>query len=296
MEGHDRADETGGAHTGARRVAGHREERGRDRAEDRTREGRGDPDLRVAHNIGDLQHRGTDALGNETAELVFAVGRHGKADHLSGTADDGGAGGEAGEAEGDADGGRRDGEREGEAHQDGNDNSHKQRLLLGAPVDRCTDGVHQGGDGRADEQADRGAGENGHERGDENVKLGLAGDERADLLRGKGGEKRAERFAGQSGERDGSPRDDRGGKRADETRDGGGDGDHRAALEAAGDGDADSGTREDFGKRGDRGEERTDRAGDVGGDLREDGADDEGTEKALRHCGQTVDEEVMKCL
>ena len=131
----------------------------------------GQPDAGIADDIAHLEHGGAQSLTHQAAPAVFPKGEDRKAHHLGAAPRHGGAPRQAGEAQGVADGGGGDGQGKKNAHQHRYDDPHQERLQLGGPHD---DRAHAGGrlaDGGCPPHGQRGAHEDGHEGGDQNVHL-----------------------------------------------------------------------------------------------------------------------------
>ena len=88
------ANQSAGAHTGAGGGIGHSKQAGGNGTQHCRGQCGCNPDLRMAHNIGKLQHRSTDALADQTAPAVFPEAGYGKAHHLTAAAHDCRAGGQ----------------------------------------------------------------------------------------------------------------------------------------------------------------------------------------------------------
>ena len=149
------------------------EHAGSQRAGDGTGQRGCDPDAGVLDDVAHLQHAGAKALTHQTAHTVFLVAHHGKADHLGTAACHGSTAGKAGQAQRGADGGRGNGQSQRNAHDDGHQNAHDQRGLLGGPHDQGAHLTCGGTDGGGDQHGKAHAGKNGHQRGYEDVHAGL---------------------------------------------------------------------------------------------------------------------------
>ena len=235
----------------------------------------------VAH----LQHGGADALGDEAGDAVFPIAGHGEAHHLRAAAGRGrarrqkqalahdfalGHGEDHGRQRRRGDG---RGQRQTEDH--GDDDAHGDGLQRGGHFQKPL----QGGDGVVDARGrpggDKAAGDDGDDGHDDDVHLGLAGDEVAQFRADHGGEVGPHRAAELIAER---------------ARGGGGKHGQRRDLEAIGDGHADGrahhrrGGGDDLAIAGEEVERRDHRK------LREDQADDERGEQAQRHGAHGVEQ------
>ena len=172
------------------------EQAGGQRAGDGTGQRGGDPDAGVLDDVAHLQHAGAQALTHQTAYTVLAVAHHGKAHHLGAAARHGGTAGQTGQAQCGADGCRGDGQGEGYAHDHRHQNAHDQRGLLGGPHDQ---GAHLAGgcaDGGGDEHGQTDAHKDGHQRGDQDVHLGLLAHGLAQFSGHDGNDQHGQRAAG----------------------------------------------------------------------------------------------------
>ncbi len=111
----------------------------------------------MAYDVGHLEHRGADALRDQTAEFVFTVAHYGKADHLTATANSGGTCGNSRKAERNTDGGRADGKRQSHTHKNGNDYAHHHGMAFNAEVYERADPFHKGRDRRTQKNSHDGA-------------------------------------------------------------------------------------------------------------------------------------------
>ena len=275
LERLQRPDQAGGAHARAIGRVRHAEHGGRDRAEHGGGERGRQPDLRAAHDVRELQHRGADPLREQAAQPVVPVGGHGKADHLAAAADAGRAGGDAVDADGHADGSRGDrrGQRQADHHRD--DDAHGDGLQLRSGVDERAQIRHERVDPRPDEDARQTAGADGDQRREHDVDGRFARHERAQLRAHHGAQIRADRAAERIAERTGRRRGEEH-QRPHLHAPGGAHADGRAG------GGADVRQRVEHGLR-----VRKERQLH---DLPDDRADDERGEQAERHAPHCVDE------
>ena len=124
----------------------HAENACRDGARHSGSERRRKPDARVLDDVRHLQHGSADALRKEAAPAVIAEADDRKADHLRTAACNGRAARKARQTERRADGRAGNRQRQCNADDDGNENTHEERLLGGCPHDQ----VAHAGSRRAD--------------------------------------------------------------------------------------------------------------------------------------------------
>lgn len=89
VERADLSDQAAGAHACAAGDIGHLEADGSNRGEDCAGERGRYPNQRVFHDVGHLQHTGSQALAEQARPAVFFETHHGEADHLRAAADGG---------------------------------------------------------------------------------------------------------------------------------------------------------------------------------------------------------------
>ena len=126
---------------------------------------------------------------------VFLIAHDGEADHLGAAARHSGTAGKAGQAQRGADGGRGDGQSQCDAHDDRDEDAHQEGSLLGGPHDEGAHLTCGGTDGGGDEHREADAGEDGHQRGHEDVDAGLLADGFAQLSGHDGDDEDGQRAA-----------------------------------------------------------------------------------------------------
>ena len=154
------------------------------------------PDSRISQNVRHLEHRGSDALGDQTAPAVFPEAHNGKAHHLGATAGHCRAARQASQTQSRADGGRGDGQRQRDTHQYGYQNAHEEGLQLGCPLDH----IAYPACGLANVGCNQDSKQDAHQgrncRGYQNVHLGPLGDQLAALAGDDGNHIDRQRTAG----------------------------------------------------------------------------------------------------
>ena len=159
-------------------------------------QGGGDPDPGVADDVAHLQHAGAEALADQAAHTVLLIAHHRKAHHLGAAAGHRRAARQAGQAQGGADGRRGDGQGQGHPHDHRHQHPHDEGGLLGGPHDERAHPAGRRADGGGDEQGQPHPGEDGHQRGDQQVHLGLLADGLAQLGGNDGDEQHGQGPAG----------------------------------------------------------------------------------------------------
>ena len=150
----------------------------------------------MSDNIRNLQHGSADTLGQKAADAVFPEAGNGKPHHLAAAADGCSTGCRAGQAENDAKSSRTDRQCQYHTHDDGNDDSHDQRLLNGAPVNDITKLCHDGRNRRPYNDTCSTAGDDRYCRCDQKVQLRFACRQGTDGNAGKSCDKSGERITG----------------------------------------------------------------------------------------------------
>ena len=158
-----------GAHARARRNIAHLKAQCGHWPQHRAGHNRRNPDFRVFHNIGHLQHTGAQALAEQACPAVFFKAHHRKAHHLRTTAHCGRTCRQAAERQGNGNG--RAGNRQGEdnAHQHRHHHPHQQGLQFHRPHNQCADFGHHRRNRRADKLRHRHPCHQRYRRGGDNV-------------------------------------------------------------------------------------------------------------------------------
>lgn len=141
----------------------------------------GDPDAGVLDDIAHLEHGSAQALADDAAPTVFPEGHDGEAHHLCAAACHSSAAGQTGQTQCRADGCGGDGQGQSDAHDDGDQDTHQERLQLGGPHDDLTHGDGGCTDGRRNGVAEAHACQDGDGRCDQDVNFRLLGDRLAQL-------------------------------------------------------------------------------------------------------------------
>ena len=189
----DLSDQAARAHARARGDILHLEDQRRQRAQNGGGDNRWQPDLRIFHDIGHLQHTGAQALAQQPRPAVVAKTHDRKADHLGAAADCGRTSRQAVERQGNRH--RRAGNRQRQqnTHDDRHQNTHQKRLQIHRPHNQRADFGH----GRLNRGADELGGgqtrnQSGGRRGDDIHGRGFI-NQLAELRPDGGGDKAADR-------------------------------------------------------------------------------------------------------
>ena len=303
----DGADQPAGAHAGGNAVAFELEQQGGKRTANGGGQGGRDPDLRLAADVAHLQHGGAESLGDQASPTVGTEGHDGKADHLSAATDRRSTAGQTANADHSAYRRAGNGERQDHADDDGNDDAHPEGGVGCGSVDKVAKIKHGTGDVGADQAGQQHGGQDGNEGRDEDVQLGLFGNQHTEFNRHDDG-KEATAGAGdqlcrvRGGEHDGSivaddlhrfGMDEKTNGVASRADDGRGIHDQGGGVHCPRHADADGGADHKvvFADRGDHPKKLLDGiVGNVAAECSDDGTDEKRGKQTLGHTAHGVDE------
>ena len=194
-EGADLSNQTAGAHSCTGGIVGHFKECDGDGAKySRGKSGR-ENNPGFSDDIGYLQHGGTQALGNQTADFVFTVAYDGKADHLAAAANRGSTCGKSVKLQHNGECGTGDGGGKDKPHHHRVNDAHEKGLHFGCGIDDTAKSGHQIIDQRAYCLCGKYTGKKSNGGSNDDIQLSLFGNSLAKLTSNGSGNKCAGRAA-----------------------------------------------------------------------------------------------------